>query len=53
MVLLLRELIINGDAILLGAVRQELLTGIIDPEKFEMSRQRLCFGRPGAGRRRL
>jgi predicted nucleic acid-binding protein len=41
LVLHLRELIINGDAILLGSVRQELLTGIIDSEKFEMSRERL------------
>jgi predicted nucleic acid-binding protein len=41
LVLHLRELIINGDAILLGSVRQELLTGIIDPAKFQLSRQRL------------
>jgi predicted nucleic acid-binding protein len=41
MVLHLRELIINGEAILLGSVRQELLTGIIDPETFKSTRQRL------------
>jgi predicted nucleic acid-binding protein len=41
LVLYLRELIINGDAILLGSVRQELLTGIIDPDAFKLTRQRL------------
>ena len=33
--LLLRDLIIAGDAVLLGAIRQEILTGILDSEVFE------------------
>jgi predicted nucleic acid-binding protein len=41
MVLQLRDLIVDGDAILLGSVRQELLTGISDPGTFEMVRRRL------------
>jgi hypothetical protein len=32
---LLRDLVIDGDAILLGIVRQELLTGIADARTFE------------------
>jgi hypothetical protein len=38
---LLRELIIQGDAVLLGIVRQELLTGLPSDESFEPLRQRL------------
>jgi predicted nucleic acid-binding protein len=38
---LLRDLIVNGDAILLGVVRQELLTGIASPETFEAIRHHL------------
>jgi predicted nucleic acid-binding protein len=41
LVLLLREMIIEGDAILLGVVRQEVLSGIPSPEVFEVLRQRL------------
>jgi len=33
--LLLRDLIIAGDAVLLGAIRQEILTGILDKAVFE------------------
>jgi predicted nucleic acid-binding protein len=39
--LLLRDLIIEGDAILLGVVRQELLTGITVLETFEAIRHHL------------
>jgi predicted nucleic acid-binding protein len=39
--LLLRDLIVRGDAILLGLVRQELLTGITSPSAFENLRQQL------------
>ena len=41
LVLLLREMIIEGDAILLGVVRQEVLSGISSPELFEALRQQL------------
>src|SRR6266567_4526131 len=34
LVLLLRDLIVAGKSVLLGAIRQEILTGIIEPEIF-------------------
>lgn len=40
-VLVLRDLIVRGDAVLLGIVRQELLTGVTSPQTFEAMRQRL------------
>lgn len=40
-VLLLREMIVQGDAVLLGIVRQELLTGVTSLQAFEAMRQRL------------
>lgn len=41
LVQMLRELIIQGDVVLLGIVRQELLTGLPSEESFESLRQRL------------
>jgi predicted nucleic acid-binding protein len=38
---LLRDMIIDGHVILIGVVRQELLTGINDPDAFENIRQYL------------
>jgi predicted nucleic acid-binding protein len=40
-VLLLRDLIVRGDVVLLGIVRQELLTGVTTSQTFEAMRQRL------------
>lgn len=40
-VLLLREMIVQGDAVLLGIVRQELLTGVTSEDAFEAMRQHL------------
>jgi hypothetical protein len=41
LVLLLRDLIVIGDAILLGVVRQELLTGMASQVAFDTVRQQL------------
>jgi predicted nucleic acid-binding protein len=41
LVLLLRDIIVQGDAVLLGIVRQELLSGISSAGTFEIIRQRL------------
>lgn len=40
-VFLLRDLIVREDALLLGVVRQELLSGVPDPEAFERLREYL------------
>ena len=40
-VLLLHEMIVQGDAVLLGIVRQELLTGVTSEDAFEAMRQHL------------
>jgi predicted nucleic acid-binding protein len=39
--LLLRDLIVDGDAVLLGVVRMELLTGIAPQQAFDAIRQHL------------
>lgn len=41
-VLLLRDLIVEGRAVLLGVVRQELLSGVGDPATFDLLRTRLA-----------
>lgn len=41
LVLLLRDLIVEGDAVLLGAVRQELLTGVASAEAFAAIQEHL------------
>lgn len=38
---LLRDMIVRGSAVLLGTVRQELLTGIVSSDMFETIRARL------------
>lgn len=41
-VLELRELIAAGRAVIIGPIRQEILTGIPDTKAFEQLRERLC-----------